>query len=208
MYEIALIEKDGKVVLDPSFDLKLLEDTLDLEIKNAQAITPTPENADECAKQVTKLNKTLKENLAKLATAQEPYLTAIEEASKPLADLLGKFASEVNDYKDETLKAKKESRKEKARGFYAKALGELMVEGSLDGEAPKFDDVYDQSYYNLTDEAVAKVLKENIKASMKKDDPSQVATFVFTGSAKIGQVEELLKKHGWVKDKDFKEEIL
>jgi len=208
MYEIALIEKDGKVVLDPSFDLKLLEDTLDLEIKNAQAITPTPENADECAKQVTKLNKTLKENLAKLATAQEPYLTAIEEASKPLADLLGKFASEVKDYKDETLKAKKEARYEKAKEIYSKVLGSLLQDGSLDGEAPKFEEVYLPSYYNLTNEALEAVLKENIQDSLKRQKAvGKVATFVFEGE-KIAQAEKLLTEHGWVKDKDFKEEIL
>ena len=52
------------------------------------------------------------------------------------------------------------------------------------------------------------MLKENIQDSLKRQKSvGKVATFVFEGD-KIAQAEKLFAEHGWVKDKDFKEEIL
>ena len=206
MNEIVILETAKGYSLEA--DLKLLEDTLKLEIENARAVKPTPENADLCAKEVTKLNKTLKDWKAKLASAEEPYVASLENAVKPIVDLLNDFSSQAKDYQTEVLNAKKEARYEKAKEIYSKVLGSLLQDGSLDGEAPKFEEVYLPSYYNLTNEALEAVLKENIQDSLKRQKSvGKVATFVFEGD-KIAQAEKLFAEHGWVKDKDFKEEIL
>ena len=135
-------------------------------------------------------------------------IDSLENAVKPIVDLLNDFSSQAKDYQTEVLNAKKEARYEKAKEIYSKVLGSLLQDGSLDGEAPKFEEVYLPSYYNLTNEALEAVLKENIQDSLKRQKSvGKVATFVFEGE-KIAQAEKLFAEHGWVKDKDFKEEIL
>src|SRR5574344_1529305 len=208
MEESVLVEKEGKLSLAPLFDVKLLQDTLKLEIENARSVTPTPENAELCAKQVTKLNKTVKDWKAKLAQAEEPYLSAIEAVVKPITDVLEAFAEDAKAYQSDVLGAKKQARFDKAKGIYSKVLGAMLQDGSLDGQAPKFEEVYLPSYYNLTDDALEAVLKQNIVDTLKRQSAEgKVATFVFEGE-KIAQAEKLLTDHGWVKDKDFNEEIL
>ena len=107
MNEIVILETAKGYSLEA--DLKLLEDTLKLEIENARAVKPTPENSDLCAKEVTKLNKTLKDWKAKLASAEEPYVSNLENAVKPIVDLLNDFSSQAKDYQTEVLNAKKEA---------------------------------------------------------------------------------------------------
>ena len=206
MNEIVILETAKGYSLEA--DLKLLEDTLKLEIENARAVKPTPENEKLCVKEITKLRKTFNDYSEKLASAEQPYVDSLEVAVKPIVTLLNEFGKQIKDYQSEVLNVKKQSRADKAKEIYSKVLGSLLQDGSLDGEAPKFEEVYLPSYYNLTNEALEAVLKENIQDSLKRQKAvGKVATFVFEGE-KIAQAEKLLTEHGWVKDKDFKEEIL
>jgi hypothetical protein len=97
------------------------------ESKSIALMKPTPENAELCAKEVTKHNKSIKgytEQINALIGAwDEPLLKVLEPLQTALNDYMGACV----DYQKSVLVAKKEAYKDKAKGSSVGIIGRLYT---------------------------------------------------------------------------------
>lgn len=162
------------------------------ESKSIALMKPTPENAELCAKEVTKHNKSIKgytEQINALIEAwDEPLLKVLEPLQTALNDYMGACV----DYQKSVLVAKKEAYKDKAKGSFVR----LASLASTDGEIPDWDTFYDPTWYGRDKEALENCIIAKLKKSHEGADDKAVAVFSVKGSDKIALVEDfMIKSH-------------
>ena len=140
----------------------------------------TVANVKLCSDQVTLNNKLLKEMKEKRANAVLPYLTALNEAMRPIDDVIEEFEKQAGDYQKANLANKKESKRQERREVYSSIITNLMNDGVFDGEAPSFEEVDDDAYYSKPKSDVRDLFYAKLMKSVKKDEKGFFTFTVYT----------------------------
>ena len=152
--------------------------------------TPTLGNGSLCAKQVTENNKVLKDMKSALEEAKKPYLDQLNEAFKPFQELIDNFKAEAEAYQKANLLVKKDEFKEEAKAMYAEILTAMLAFADSI-EAPDFEEVYDDSLYQMTKAKAKDVMQAKIVKEVKSKQKCFV-TFTFTDNYSVDKARELL----------------
>lgn len=196
MNQLSIIREDAIVVSG-------VEELTAEVLKSAEKIgkvAPIPENADQCAKEITKFNKLTKDAESAVKSVIDYWDEPLKKELNPLVEAIASYKAKKNEYQSSALEAKKEAAKKEA---YVVFLD--LAKLSKDGNIPDWDTFYDIGWYGRTKDDIRSLMIAKLASFVQTeepDDPSAFAILTIKGSHEIARAEKALKEAGVVYEKE------